>query len=450
MSGENKINKVVIFVAAVVVGALLLSFITSFSLNGFESKKVDVLADIRKYNDIASVDTMTIMPQLKPEYRDTCKENMICFEDYSSNHRALARFYEALSSNRRVRIAYFGDSFIEGDILTGSLRYMFQKEYRGNGVGFVPINCITAGFRTTVITSASRWGEHCQTDNTFDREKQGISGHYFIPQFNATATFSCRTASRGETDTCSEASFYFITDGDLKFTTIVNQQIEEQHDIQGSADIQKVSVLGRIGQIRITIDNPGKNTRFFGVTLDDQNTGVIVDNYSLRGISGVSLESIPEKTLQDFDSLRSYDLIVLQYGLNVATKTGNKYDYYKKAMVKVINYLRENLPNSDFLLVSVGDRTTKIDGEMTTMPGVKNLLATQQAIASECGIAFWNLMDVMELDGGIVGYVNAKPSKANLDYTHINARGGELVAKHLFETLEYGKEKYLEKKNRTN
>lgn len=433
---------VLAFIAAIVAGTLLFSFIPCFSWNGFEFKKMDVLADIRKHNDIVSIDTIA---EIKSENADTCKANMICFDDYSVKHDALNRFYKALSSNRQVRIAYFGDSFIEGDILTGSLRNLFQKEYGGNGVGYVPINCVSAGFRITAATSSNKWEKHCLTDKVFDCNKQGISGYYFIPKENATASFSCRNTIENKTDTCYEASFYFVTDGDLKFTTTVNRQTTEEHNIAGGSDIQKESVFGHIGNIQITIDNPGKNTRFFGVTLDNGNEGIIIDNYSLRGISGEKLKSIPEKTLQDFDKMRSYDLIILQYGLNVATKTGSNYEYYKKAMVNVINYFRENLPNSDFLLVGVGDRATKINGEMVTMPGVKNLLATQQAIASECGIAFWNLMEVMQLDGGIVEYVNSKPPKANLDYTHINFNGGDLVAKYLFETIEYGKEKYLEK-----
>jgi lysophospholipase L1-like esterase len=436
---ENQINRVLVFIAIVVAGTLLLSLIPGFNRDNMELKKVDVLADIRKNKNSLETDTVA---ELKPESTDTCKSGMVCIDDYSTGHHALNHFYEALSSNHQVKIAYFGDSFIEGDILTGSLRRMFQEKYGGNGVGYVPINCLTAGFRTTVVTSANGWGEHCLTDSIFDRKKQGISGYYFIPQPGATATFSSRTASGNATDTCTEASFYFVTDGNLKLTTTINRQTREQHSITGSPDIQKISVQGRIGHIRITIDNPGKNTRFFGVALDDENTGVIVDNYSLRGISGETLKSIPEKTLQDFDQLRSYDLVVLQYGLNVATKTGEKYDSYKKAMIEVIHYFQKNLPHSDLLLVSVGDRDAKINGEETTMPGIKNLLVTQEAIASECGIAFWNLIDVMALDGGMAGYVKSKPPRANLDYTHINARGGDLVAKHLFESIEYGNQNH--------
>ncbi|MDR2293566.1 MAG: hypothetical protein LBE11_08860 [Prevotellaceae bacterium] len=445
---DNKINKVLIFVSLVIVGTLLLSLIPAFNFGDFEMKKVDVLSDIRsndeKNNDTISIDTVL---QVTHKFVDTCKTGIICIDDYSAEHDALNRFYAALDTNNRpIRIAYFGDSFIEGDLLTSSLRDMFKKKYGGKGVGFVPVNCITAGFRTTVVTSASGWDEHCVTDSIFSHSQQGISGHYFIPDTNATATFSCRTTYGKKNDTCSTAVFYFITDGNLKFTTTINRKTSQKHIVESSKNIQKISVDGPISHIKITIDNPGINTRFFGIALDDEKQGIVVDNYSLRGVSGESLKYIPAKTLKDFDKLRSYDLIILQYGLNVASKTQTKFDYYKKTMKGVINHLRSNFPNSDFLLISVGDRAVKINGEMTTMPGVKNLLATQQNIAAECGIAFWNLIDAMALNGGITGYVKSKPPKANLDYTHINMRGGEQIANHLFDAIEYGKERYFEKK----
>ena len=443
---ENKINNVLIFAGAVVFGALLLMFVPAFTLLGFEFKKVDVLADIRS-NNTDEIDTVAIVPQIKPEFIDTCKTGVICIEDYTVQHNALHRFYHALEKNdKQVRIAYFGDSFIEGDLLSGSLRTLLQKKYGGNGVGFVPVNCITSKFRLTATTNASGWEEHCITDNNFNRAKQGISGHYFVPFQNATATFVCKDLYGKDVDTCNIATFYFMTDGDLKFTTTINKTIKQQHTVKGSSSVQKFSVHERIGHLKITIDNPGKNTRFFGVALENYNSGIVVDNFSLRGISGETLKTIPAKTLHDFDSLRNYDLIIIQYGLNVATKNGKDYGYYKKAMTGTVNYLRENIPSSDFLLVSVGDRAAKTNGGAETMPGVKNLMTVQQTIAQECGIAFLNLIDIMALDGGMAEYVKAKPSKANLDYTHINMRGGELIAKHLFETFEYGLQKYIEKK----
>ena len=46
---------------------------------------------------------------------------------------------ELAKAPRPVRIAYFGDSFIEADILTADLREMLQQKYGGCGVGFVDV-----------------------------------------------------------------------------------------------------------------------------------------------------------------------------------------------------------------------------------------------------------------------------------------------------------------------
>ena len=96
---------------------------------------------------------------------DTCKSGMVCIEEYAdSAGRGMEYFYEALgkvsSLDRPVRIAYFGDSFIEADILTGDLREMLQKRFGGCGVGYVPITTKIAGFRPTVHHSFGGWGSH--------------------------------------------------------------------------------------------------------------------------------------------------------------------------------------------------------------------------------------------------------------------------------------------------
>jgi hypothetical protein len=55
----------------------------------------------------------------------------------------LAKFAEKLhqlktTKKGKIRIAYFGDSMIEGDLLTQTLRKLLQKEFGGYGVGFFP------------------------------------------------------------------------------------------------------------------------------------------------------------------------------------------------------------------------------------------------------------------------------------------------------------------------
>ena len=56
----------------------------------------------------------------------------------------MAHFYALLDSlsrhksiGRPVRVAYYGDSFIEGDILVSDLRELMQARYGGYGVGWI-------------------------------------------------------------------------------------------------------------------------------------------------------------------------------------------------------------------------------------------------------------------------------------------------------------------------
>ena len=139
----------------------------------------------------------------------------------------------------------------------------------------------------------------------------------------------------------------------------------------------------------------------------------------------------------------AYDLIILEYGLNVATERGRNYDNYQKGLITAIEHLKECFPQAGILLLSVGDRDYKNEnGELRTMPGVKNLIRYQQNIAAESGIAFWNMFEAMGGEGSMAKLVHAKPSMANYDYTHINFRGGKHLAGLLYETMIYGKEQY--------
>lgn len=175
----------------------------------------------------------------------------------------------------------------------------------------------------------------------------------------------------------------------------------------------------------------------------DGTQGIVVDNFSLRGSSGLSLRSVPVWMMREFNEQRPYDLIILQYGLNVATERGRNYDRYRDGMATTIAHLKSAFPQAGILVVSVGDREYKTEeGDLRTMPGIKNLVRYQQNLAADSGVAFWNMFEAMGGEGSMADMVHAKPSLANYDYTHINFRGGKHLAELLYEALVYGKEQY--------
>ena len=221
----------------------------------------------------------------------------------------------------------------------------------------------------------------------------------------------------------------------------VNRNEPVSETFQPTGSLQAMTVEGRIGSVRWTVER-ADSTLFYGATMDG-DAGIAVDNFSLRGTSGLSLRSIPMHTLREFGRERPYDLIVLQYGLNVATELGRNYDKYIAGMHTALEHLKEAFPQAGILIVGVGDRDYKTEeGELRTMPGVKNLMRYQQNLAADAGVAFWNLFEAMGGDCSMVRLVEAKPAMANYDYTHINFRGGKHLAQLLYEALVYGKEQY--------
>lgn len=438
----------------IVVGVLMaLYFLPSMSVGGKPLRKVDLLADVRpdvEEEAVCDSDTLVLPPPVKPAFVDTCKAGITCIEDYSdSTMRGMEHFYEALSQvktgQRPVRIAYFGDSFIEADIFTADLREMLQQEFGGCGVGYVPVTSSISGYRPTVRHTFDGWSSHSSNDSIgFDKMQQDISGHYFFAGENAYVQLKGQDKYASRLDTCEVSTFYFRNKGFAAVRSKVNKDAEgELHEETGDGKLQAISVEGRIGQVRWSVEQADSVT-FYGVAMDGRR-GITLDNFSVRGSSGLHLGSIPLQTLRDFQRLRPYDLIVIQYGLNVATEKGVKYDGYKKGMLTVIAHLKAAFPETGMLLVSVGDREYKDEkGDLRTMPGVKNLIRYQQSIAADSHIAFWNMYEAMGGQGSIVDMIDQK--MANLDYTHINFKGGKHLASLLFETLMYGKEQYEKRK----
>ena len=418
------------------------------TVDGHTMRRVDLLGDIRyPETEEDETDSLPPAPVVKPAFVDTCRGGMTCIEDYSdSTMRGMTPFYKALdemkSKGRQVRIAVFGDSFIEADILTADLREMLQKKFGGCGVGFVTITSMTSGYRPTVRHSFSGWASHSIMDSVyFDRKKQGISGHYFVARSGAYVQLRGQDKYASLLDTCQRASIFFYNKGEVSLSAVVNRGEPLSRQFTSNGRLQKMQVEGRIGSVRWNI-NQADSTLFYGLAMDGKQ-GVIVDNFSLRGSSGLSLRSIPAKMLEEFNEQRPYDLIILQYGLNIATQRGRNYDNYQKGMLTAIEHLKECFPQSGFLLLSVGDRDYKTEtGELHTMPGVKNLVRYQQNIAAESSIAFWNMFQAMGGERSMAKLVHDKPSKANYDYTHINFRGGKYLAGLLYESLIYGKEQY--------
>ena len=145
----------------------------------------------------------------------------------------------------------------------------------------------------------------------------------------------------------------------------------------------------------------------YGIVLEDAG-GVSVDNYSIRGNSGMALFETNSFVNQQIGQMLGYDLIVLQYGLNVMSPDVLKYDSYSKTFTRIIRYVQQCFPGASILVMGVGDRSTLRDGQFVTMPAVKGMIDAQRKAAEAAGVAFWNTFDAMGGENSMVNFVQKK------------------------------------------
>lgn len=361
----------------------------------------------------------------------------------------LAALRQTKATGSQTRIAYFGDSMIEGDLLTGDLRNLLQTEFGGSGVGFVPVNSLTADFRETIHeTFSPDWYEY---NLLSDRRHPasyplGISGHAFAPREVSNADSSGVVADTSwvqyragqrfaGTRRFAEARLFYGPGAQRDQVLVTTNGHRVPHPLAGTAPVNelllKPGTPARTMRLAFATHGPRP---VYGVSFESPQ-GVVLDNFSFRGNSGMSLTKIPYEQLAAFGQLLDYRLIILHYGVNVADARNKNYVFYERAMTRVVDRMQRAFPRASILIVGMSDKSTRLDGEFVTDPSVPLLLAAQQRLAQRNHAAFWNLFEAMGGENSMKSWVEQSPPLANHDYTHLNSRGGQRVAGLLYSYL---------------
>jgi len=440
---RNHLYQVVIISVSVIAVLFLLSVIPEFKIGSFTFKPIHILSDILKSTKENKAD----IQKIKPLYIDTCRKGMVCFEDFSADRSSMDTFFNALSRIKKnkeiVRVAYFGDSFIEGDVMLEDLRDTLQKLFGGRGVGYMPITSMVAGFRETIVHSFAHFKTYSVIDKSVSPVPIGFSGMTFIPE--AENFVSYRPAvKRRFLNYFYNIRLFYGKSGSSEINYTLNGSGGKQAMLKGDKEVNVFSIPGdsiKSVSFRFPAD---KGLKLYGASFEG-GPGVYIDNFSVRGNSGYGLMRTPENIFSQVDSIQKYKLIVLHFGLNVVAHGCKKYDWYKKMMEKVIAHVKKCFPHTSILLVSVSDRSTRLNGDYTTMPEVPLLLETQRELAADNKIAFWNLYDAMGGENSMVKFVENKPPLANRDYTHLNFKGARKIAYIFAQTILYEQFKYEKK-----
>lgn len=345
-------------------------------------------------------------------------------------YQATNDWLQSVKGEEVIRIAYVGDSQIEGDVITKDLRALLQGRFGGDGTGFVKIIAEDAGFRTDLRhTFSDDWEVEALNRDT--GENKFWFGPVFVSGKGSWVAYDI--PGRGFVD----IDCYLLYRGDglrRRIKVTVNKDPERIMGLDPAEGMHFAKIYARGDQPlkSITITFPDARTKTYGVSFQG-GAGVYVDNYSLRGHSGLELAKVSSDTAYQARQSSPYKLIILQFGVNVSYPEAAGYKFYEKGISSVIGHIRDLFPDSSIIVVSTTDRCVKDGEEVKSDPCVPALMKAQQRAAEKEGVAFFDLYHAMGGTGAMTEWV--KEGYAVKDYIHINRRGGKKIAELLYETL---------------
>ncbi|MGG7035520.1 MAG: SGNH/GDSL hydrolase family protein [Flavobacterium sp.] len=367
----------------------------------------------------------------------------------------LIPFYENLyqletSKSGNVRIAYFGDSMTDGDMIVQDFRNNFQTQFGGHGVGFVSITSESAASRSSIAHEFSQnWKTQSYLNIKYPTRSFGVNGHVFFANDTIKPTWVKFKAGRSElTNQLNQPTLFYGSSSNSEGSITYQVGIDSVRKKLVATNLLNTLSLSQTDLKSLKV-NFKKATKIpvYGFNFDD-GQGVHIDNFSQRGNSGIPISNFDVDLMRAFHQKLNYDLIVLHYGTNVLNYGTKSYSWYAKNMTKTVNRLKECFPGVSILIVSTADKSTKYGTEMKTDSAVIPLTRAQKNYALQTQSGFVNLYTLMGGNGSMTRWVEEEPALANKDYTHFNFRGSKKIAHLLYNHLNKGYVKYKVLRNK--
>ena len=454
--------KTLLLTCLVVVFLLLLHFLPTFKIGDTELREIDILSDLSRQKKelkdvIPAPKTPSTTLSLEKDgkvinFKEQWPKGTERIVDYSEGKPGgMDHFYEQLTAlkekknlGRPVRIAYFGDSFIEGDILLADLREELQKYYGGEGVGWLDAGNDLNQYKHTTTQKFTGLTEHLvKKPDSYDVLQAGMAERYYPLSGHANISLAPFMAHEyPRTEKWNTTQLYLRAKNGASVTFHIDGGKSTTEQVSPSPNVQMVRFNGATSHA--SIDISGTNATLFA-TAQEGNGGIVLDNFSMRGSNGLSLSKLPETTLRQFAQVRPYDLIVFQFGANAITPASKERELqtYTSKMKSVIQLFHKCFPTASILVIGAPDRGSKSSPD-GTMEGVKMLVGYQDQMASDCKVGFYSLYKAMGGPGTMMRLVDEK-NMGSKDYVHINFKGGKYVAPRIFKSIVAGQNNYARK-----
>jgi hypothetical protein len=441
---KDKTFAPITILCSVIVLLYLLSFVDLTQIKWLPLNQVDILSDVRVSKIKETKHPLIVVDTVKKIGTHLLPSDNTLIADYGlDSNNALFYFFEKLDKlkqgNGKVRLAYFGDSFIEGDYVTDELRVKLQETYGGNGLGFIPVQSIVEGeYNYLNFKSNHSWKDE-NFVNSSNSKFLGLTGHVFYANGTASSSYSLK-----KDKTMGLVKFYSgKLNAKIPVLSVIKDQVSQNISLNNSALINE-TIINQSPIHSLKIATADSRLPVYGISMED-STGIYVDNYGFRGNTGVLTNKITGEVMKSFNAYLKYDLIIVHYGLNAIVHGQQKFTWFSNSQNALIQKLKQSFPSVPILIISTSDLGFKQGGEWITEPAVPYMVNTQRVIAQINKVAFWDLYTSMGGENTIVSWAEQNPKLADMDYMHLNVLGAKKVSEVFYNKLIASKNYYQSK-----
>lgn len=362
-------------------------------------------------------------------------------------HEALRRLEQGLDEDGKVRVLVYGASHTAADIYPTYLRAYLQKRFGDGGLGFFPLakpSRYSRPFGATIENSRGWKIEHAQRSESRGDGFYGLLGASASSSKKKDVTkvsFNPPLDRKAPPPAATRYDLYFLRQpGGGKFQVLLAGKkafVVDTKAKQAGPGYHSFERPGPPEAIEVRPLGDGE-VRLFGVTVENDARGVVVDTLGIGGTRASNHLKWDEHVWADNYKRRAPDLVILAYGTNESVDEDQPIAVYRKNLREVLARLRRASPDTSCVLVGPGDFPTKRpDNTLGPRPRLVEIVNTQRELAREAGCAFWNALQFMGGEGSMAYWASAQPAMAMSDLLHLNRRGYTRMGMALTDALMF-------------
>ncbi len=368
--------------------------------------------------------------------------------DGATAAQPLERFHQALrglearrDTDGKVRVLVYGASHTEADIYPHYLRSYLRDRFGDGGHGFVQVAQPWSGYShvEVAVTGFDHWSTaHALRRDERDDGLFGLLGASIATRnkraVGRVAPIDGVVASRFELSFLRRprgGSFELFVDGRHHATVrTAGKSVEAGFYTFAVPEARHTIEIQPVGDGEI---------RMFGLTMERDQPGVVVDTLGIRGTRASSFLSWDENVWAASVRRRAPDLMIMAFGTNEAVDSSASMGDYEAQLHTVLDRLARAAPEAACLLIGPGDFPLPLpDGTFSPRPVLASIIDVQRQVAAGHGCGFWDLQAFMGGELSMLQWVRSDPPMARPDHIHLTRRGYVRMGMALADALMDG------------